>query len=90
MTGRIYNTKEEQRRARRMAYRRWAAKKQAAVRAQDGSVMFPNGRAQDVPNSVLIEREKRAAAPRDLTASVFGDPPPGFSALDMKRRGIAP
>jgi hypothetical protein len=27
---------------------------------------------------------------RDLTASVFGDPPPGYSALDRKRQGLGP
>ena len=34
---------------------------------------------------MLRERDKRnAAAARDLTGSVFGDPPKGYSALDRK------
>lgn len=32
------------------------------------------------------ERRYEAASRRDLTASFFGDPPPGYSALDQKRR----
>jgi len=32
---------------------------------------------------------KAAAQLRDLTAARFGDPPPGFSALDRKREGAA-
>jgi hypothetical protein len=41
-------------------------------------------------NSEEIERRKRLAAldRRDLTASVFGDPPPGYSALDQRRQGV--
>ena len=39
-----------------------------------------------VPDAVKAECERRrVTAPRDLTAAVLGDPPPGFSALD--RRG---
>lgn len=40
------------------------------------------------PPDLLEEREARNAAAhnRTLTASVFGDPPPGFSALDKKRQ----
>jgi hypothetical protein len=42
-----------------------------------------------VPGKVLAERAKRAAIyPRDLTAAIFGDPLPGYSALD-KMAGAA-
>lgn len=38
------------------------------------------------PTELLMEREYRLSLPcRDLTAALFGDPPPGYSALD--RRG---
>jgi hypothetical protein len=40
-----------------------------------------------VPNAALIDRERRERA-RDaasLTTRTFGDPPPGFSALDRRR-----
>ena len=38
-----------------------------------------------VPQQVLEERERRyQLAPRDLTAAFFGDPLPGFSALDRR------
>lgn len=41
-----------------------------------------------VPNAAAIDRENRAIARsnQSLTASVFGDPPPGYSALDRRRR----
>lgn len=40
----------------------------------------------------LAEREARAEAARLRTPTqiIFGDPPPGYSALDKKRQGIAP
>lgn len=40
-----------------------------------------------VPLERLVDRETRKAAAdqRDLTATFFGDPPPGFSALDKRR-----
>lgn len=31
---------------------------------------------------------KQAAMRRDLTGEVFGDPPPGFSALDHRQSGV--
>lgn len=46
-------------------------------------------RHEKCPNSALIDREKRRAAKmmQDFTGITFGDPPPGFSALDrMKGR----
>lgn len=46
-------------------------------------------RYQQAPNAAVIDRERRDAA-RDrqsITGSVFGDPPPGYSALDRKRAG---
>ena len=36
------------------------------------------------PDIVLIERDIRLAARRTITASIMGDPPPGFSALDRR------
>lgn len=40
----------------------------------------------------LAERDARYAASlkRTPTQEFFGDPPPGFSALDRKRRGLIP
>jgi hypothetical protein len=44
------------------------------------------------PEFVLAERDKRSAAAdlRDQTATFFGDPPPGYSALDRKRAAERP
>lgn len=36
---------------------------------------------QHVPDHVEADRYARLTAPRSLTAMIFGDPPPGFSAL---------
>lgn len=40
-----------------------------------------------LPPEIEAERLSRLAAAdrRDLSASIFGDPPPGYSALDQKR-----
>lgn len=35
-----------------------------------------------------LERRSAARGRQDLTASVFGDPPPGYSALDRRRAGV--
>jgi len=40
-----------------------------------------------IPNRVLEEREHRLSLePRSITASFFGDPLPGYSALDRARQ----
>lgn len=45
-----------------------------------------------VPADVLAQREARmaAAALRTRTQEFFGDPPPGYSALDKKRQSEGP
>jgi hypothetical protein len=45
----------------------------------------PEPKMFSVPVDVWIERSRRLAAPRSLTASIMGDPAPGYSALDRKR-----
>ena len=42
---------------------------------------------QHVPADILIDRDTRLLAPRSITGTICGDPPPGFSALDRKRQG---
>ena len=39
------------------------------------------------PSKTLLDREarERARDSQTLTASIFGDPPPGYSALDRRR-----
>lgn len=43
------------------------------------------------PNAAMIDRERRerARAGASITAQIFGDPPPGYSALDRRRRASA-
>jgi hypothetical protein len=38
----------------------------------------------DAPSKTMMDHAQRA--PRSLTSELFGDPPPGHSALDRKRR----
>lgn len=47
---------------------------------------------RQVPAAVLAERDARyeASLLRTRTQEFFGDPPPGFSALDRKRQGLVP
>lgn len=47
------------------------------------------GAAHRPSEDVLEDRDRRSMAPRDLTSSIFGDPPPGYSALDKKRSGAS-
>lgn len=45
----------------------------------------PPARLMVIPVDVMAERDVRlATAPRDITAEFFGDPLPGYSALDRK------
>lgn len=37
------------------------------------------------PAELLVERAARLSAPQTMTGMFFGDPPPGWSALDRKR-----
>jgi hypothetical protein len=41
------------------------------------------------PAQVVEDAVRRARAPRSLTALAFGDPPPGYSALDRRNRAEA-
>jgi hypothetical protein len=61
-----------------------AAKYHCAPGRKDGDARRINGVA---PPSVLIERDRRAEAAheRSLSAVCFGDPAPGYSALDKRR-----
>lgn len=36
------------------------------------------------PSEAVEDAHRRMAAPRSITAFVFGDPPPGYSALDKR------
>jgi hypothetical protein len=49
-----------------------------------------NQRSRGAPEHALAQRDarKEACHGMSLTASIFGDPPPGYSALDKKREGV--
>lgn len=56
-----------------------------AIRSAEGDAMFNNVRNTDVPNVVLLERERAHLIERSLTQVLCGDPLPGRSALDRLR-----
>jgi hypothetical protein len=42
----------------------------------------------EVPDDLWDDRDRRANAPRSLTAWFFADPAPGYSALDLRQRQL--
>jgi hypothetical protein len=43
-------------------------------------------RASERPSDrLIVEAKIRSEAPRSLSQEMFGDPPPGYSALDQKK-----
>ncbi len=65
---------------------------EARLRLQGSSFGVPEAIArarssERAPSKLFIERAARDAARRnqDITGALFGDPPPGFSALDRRR-----
>jgi hypothetical protein len=58
-------------------------------RFRDNGPSFNAGTSRKASANALAQRaaRKEAEYARDITASVFGDPPPGYSALDRKRQG---
>lgn len=54
------------------------------MRNRRGGVSRQPPRRVEVPLESLIDRDMAEAAPRDLTASIMGDPPPHRSALARK------
>jgi hypothetical protein len=75
---------EEQREERRQALRR-----RRIASGIQSTRLHPNGqttKAERPSCDVLTERSLRLSAmPRDLTAAFFGDPLPGYSALDRRQ-----
>lgn len=42
--------------------------------------------AKRPPSELIEDAKRRSLAPRSITSAFFGDPAPGFSQLDIKRR----
>jgi hypothetical protein len=42
--------------------------------------------ARRAPPELIEDAQRRLLAPRSITSAFFGDPAPGFSQLDIKRR----
>jgi hypothetical protein len=54
------------------------------MRSPGREIHIPSAPRVAVPEHLLIERDRRLTADRDITAEFFGDPRPGQSALDKK------
>lgn len=58
-------------------------------RAGASNVIAGQGRSV-VPEHVQIDADRRRSLDRSLTGAFFGDPPPGYSALDRRVASISP
>jgi hypothetical protein len=47
-----------------------------------------SAKVRGVSPQALADADRRARAPRSLTAIAFGDPPPGYSALDRRNSSV--
>jgi hypothetical protein len=69
--------------------RRQALRRRRIASGIQSTRLHPNGqttKAERPSDNVLSERARRSAImPRDLTAAFFGDPLPGYSALDRRQ-----
>ena len=84
---RKYLTKQERKAAVRAANLKWRQANPDYFRNyHKGPLHGPTEPRKQIPSQVLEAQQRRLDAEnrRNLTASVFGDPPPGFSALDKK------
>lgn len=59
----------------------WDKSNRASVRAYRDLTI----RSSRPAHELIEEAQQRALAPRSLTAEFFGDPAPGFSALDRRQ-----
>jgi hypothetical protein len=89
---REYNRKAQERTRSRKAGAPDAPPKKAVGRPRsvvedvDLGPIFSAGTPGARPTQAMIDdAERRSCAPRSLTSLVFGDPPPGRSALDKRR-----
>lgn len=86
--GRIYRDSltEEQRKAQTDKKREWERRASGAKPRDCREYQRASYIAASRPSAELIaEANRRAAAPRDLTAIIFNDPPKGYSALDRRQ-----
>jgi hypothetical protein len=74
------NKSGEQRRERRAQVQKW----RQAKRVGKTTSHFAERPGARPPASLIEEAQRRALAPRSISAFVFGDPPSGYSALDRR------
>ncbi len=82
--GRTRSPEAMARRKEREQARRLADKETTATLRASGALADAYSRAP--PDSVIEERDRAIAAPRNLNAILAGDPLPGRSALDRRSR----
>lgn len=64
----------------------WRRAKAALKPAQPVRHRVPSPILEKAPPELFVERARRQMVQRDLTGEFFGDPPPGYSALDRREQ----
>lgn len=78
------NKSGEQRRERRARVQRWREGKKLGKYVGHPTAHFAERPGARPPSELIEDAQRRALAPRSISAFVFGDPPPGYSALDRR------
>jgi hypothetical protein len=76
----------EQRQARQTRVQEWRHRTRKTPRSYVGhpTAHFAERPGARPPSELIEDAQRRALAPRSISAFVFGDPPPGYSALDRR------
>lgn len=80
------NMSPEVREMKRNRINNWRRAKAALKPAPVVRHRVPSPILEKAPPELFVERARRQMAQRDLTGEFFGDPPPGYSALDRREQ----
>jgi hypothetical protein len=78
---RMYAVDNKERQTELLAIRAQKLREERMASKGNRPVISP----KHVPEVVILEAQRRRAAPQTLTGFVFGDPPIGYRAIDRKR-----
>jgi hypothetical protein len=78
------NKSGEQRRERRAQVQRWREGKRREKYVGHPTAHFAERPGARPPAELIEDAQRRALTPRSISAFVFGDPAPGYSALDRR------
>lgn len=80
------NMSPEVREMKRNRINKWRQAKAALKPAQKVTHRVQSPIFEKAPPELFVERARRQMVQRDLTGEFFGDPPPGYSALDQREQ----